>query len=116
MSAATYVWLGTTSSAWPTNTNWSSSGPPTASSDAAVFDYNGVSANGVAGSDQSTTTLTQLDITSTYTLAFGDNATPLKVKSAIINIGAPSGSATAGAHSGRINIDASTVNTTITVF
>lgn len=110
---ATPAWVGTTSSAWATGTNWSTSSAP-ANGDTATFDWNAT--RSVAGSDQSAVTLAALNILSTFTgYQFGDLATALKIKSSTVRIGDASGSSTAGAHSNRINLDLSTTATVVTV-
>src|SRR4051794_19022124 len=112
---ASQLALFTTSSAWATGANWQSTSAPASTGDTATFDYN--AGGSAAGGDLSATTLDSLDITSTFqNYSFGDNGTPLKVKATKFQIGAPSGSAVAGQHSGRINWDGSTAATTVTVY
>lgn len=111
---AAQLWVGTTSTAWGTSGNWASTSAPATSGDSAQFDFNAV--GGVAGSDQSATTLTALTIASTFqAFNFGDLATPLKVKAATAFIGGASGGQK-GTFTKRINWDASTVATTIVVY
>ncbi len=110
---ARYKWIGTTSTAWATNTNWSPAGPPATSGDTVTNDQDGIAA--IAASDQSATTLTAWNIKSTYTYAIGDAATPLQVSATSLRIGDPSGSSTVGAGSGRINLNLGSVASAITV-
>src|SRR5262249_16832844 len=68
-------------------------------------------------SDQSSIELTELRIDSTFQLyAFGDNASPMIVDATLVRIGLPSGSSTAGTHSGRINLKLPDIDTTIQVY
>lgn len=105
-------WLGTTSTNWDVDANWTPGTKP-ADTDTAIFNY--LAQARVAGSDQSTIELAALRIDSTYTYTFGDNGTPLIVDATLVDIGLPSGSSTAGTHSGRINLKLPDVASTITV-
>lgn len=108
-----YLYVSPTNTNWTTNTNWSPSGPPSTSGDTALLDFNAV--NALAGSDQTATTLTRLDITSTFIQTVGTQGTPLAIKAAAVNIGAASGGQ-AGTSSGRINLNLSTVASIVTIY
>lgn len=112
---ANQIWIGATNTSWATGSNWQSTSAP-ADADTATFDYNATGATGVAGSDQSATELAALYVPSTYTYPFGTNGTPLSVDATLVEIGRSSGSATAGQHSGRINLKLSDLASTIMVF
>lgn len=80
-----------------------------------IFNESGTAA--LAGSDQSGTgTFALIQIKSTFTYAFGDLATALKANATTWKIGEPSNSATAGSHSGRINIDGATAASTFLIY
>jgi hypothetical protein len=99
---SSYVWTGTTSTAFATGTNWSPSGPPT-TGDSAYFDFNATRA--LAASDQHTVVLANLFIKSTCTYDIGDAATSLQIAATNWRLGDSSNSASAGAFNGRINLD-----------
>lgn len=105
-------WLGTTT-AFATASNWSTGSTPI-DTDTAIFNQRAT--GGIAGSDQSTIELTALEIDSSYVYYVGDNLSPLIIDATTVNIGKVSGSSTAGAGSGRINLSLPDVASTINIF
>lgn len=95
-------WIGTTDTDFGTAGNFSPSGVP-ADGDTLTVDQDATKA--IAASDQSAILLASLVIKSTNAFTIGDSATPLQIGATSWRIGDPSGSATAGSYSGRINLD-----------
>src|SRR5690349_8963124 len=92
--------VGTTSTAWVTNTNWSPATSPANGDDCYIQQSN---TRDIAGSDESAVTLASFNAKMTNTFNIGDNGTPLKIGSSVWNIGQQGDSATDGTGSGRIN-------------
>ncbi|HYF35310.1 MAG TPA: hypothetical protein VD994_08490, partial [Prosthecobacter sp.] len=59
---ANKVWDGSSSTAWATGANWVGDAAPSATGDSAFFDQTSDGANGVAGSDQTATTLDKVEM------------------------------------------------------
>jgi hypothetical protein len=112
---SSYQWDGSSTGVWATGANWTPSGPP-ADTDTAIFDFTSASGTAVAGGDNSATELAVLRIDSTYTQAFGDNGSPVIVDATLVEIGRPSGGATAGAGSGRINLSLPDAVSTVRIY
>lgn len=114
---ATRQWKGTDVSV-PTDfddtDNWVQAAVPV-NGDDAYFDENSAGAGGVAGEDKSAITLASLNVKMTNLYPVGTNGTPLKIKTAICNIGDPSQSATTAAGTGRVNLDLSTTALTLNI-
>lgn len=99
----TQQWDGSSSGVWDLDANWSSGTKP-ADGDSVIFDYTSASGNALAASNRDDIELVGLRIDSTYTQTWGDNGSAMIVDATAVEIGRPSGSATAGAGSGRINM------------
>lgn len=106
-------WLGTTSAAFGTGANWSTASAPV-DTDTATF--NQFASGPIDGSDQSAIELAALYVWSTFIYNFGTNGTPLTIDATLVQIGRESGSATAGTHSGRINLSLPDIASTIEIF
>lgn len=110
---ATYAWIGTTSTAWNTTTNWLPNGTP-GNSDTVIFD--GRAVKNCVAYDASATTLALLRITSAFTYQIGTFSsgvvTPLQVGATNVIIGEPDADGNIGAGSNGIALDfGSTVGT-----
>lgn len=107
------VWLGTTSTAWNTTTNWITGAVPT-TGDNVIFDHRAV--NDCAAYDASAVTLATLRITSGFTKLIGTISgavvTRLKVSATSLVIGEPFGDGNIGTCSQLIALDFGTVQNT----
>lgn len=108
---SSYLWSGSSSTAWATGANWSPSGPPSTSGDSAYFD--GTCTQGLASSNQSATTLALLEIYSSFAFTIGSIGSPMQVGATQCRIGDSQG--VSGTGSGRITLDFGTIQTNVYV-
>lgn len=73
---ATKTWLGTTSTAWATTTNWAEGSAPGAGDDVRIV---ADAVRGIAGSDQSGTAIGDFIVEEGFTYGLGDATTALKL-------------------------------------
>lgn len=114
---ADYAWIGTTSTAFATTTNWLPNGTPT-TGDNLIFDHR--AQNNLAASDQSATTFASVRITSGFTKLIGTYAagaiTRWQAGITSLTIGEPLGDGSVGSGSQMLAIDLGTVANTTTVY
>lgn len=90
---ADYVWIGTTSSAFGTSTNWSPTGVPT-TGDTITFDGRAIAA--LTGGNQSSITLTRITQFQSCSYDVGSIANPLLISATTVEIGVPPEDGTSG--------------------
>lgn len=110
---ASYVWIGTTSAAFGTSTNWSPNGTPT-TGDTIVFD--GRATRDLDGSNQSAITLASMQVYDNFGYAIGSTAASLRIGATECRIGIPSPSGTGGQGPTRVVLDFGSVQTTCAVY
>lgn len=110
MPATTFVWIGTTDTAFATAGNWSPSGPPT-TGDTVIVD--GRATKALAGSDQSAITLASLQ-TFEPQYAIGSAGTRLKIGATSVEIGLTPSDGSSGTPA-EVHLDLHTAATTVVV-
>ncbi len=110
---ATPIWISSSSTAWSTGANWSTSSAP-ASSDTAVLTNNAISI--LSGLSQSGVTLTEFHQDQSYTGLIGAATTYLNIGATTFNLGLPVVGSASSTGSRRVNIQAANSGAIINVF
>ena len=110
---ANNVWLGTTSTAFGTGTNWSAGSAPT-TGDNIIFD--GRATQGLVGSDQSAITLASIRVYRSYAYDVGSTTTPLKIGATTVDLYLEPDGQTSGTGPSLIALDYYTIQNTTTVY
>lgn len=107
------IWTGTTSTAFGTNTNWSTSAVP-ADGDTVTFDGQGT--QGVVGSDQSAIEPAVLDVYQSFLYTIGSASTALQIGPVLCRIGLPSQDGSQPAGPSLVNLNFTTDPVTCIVY